>query len=153
MSTDSTTSEQTTTNPNPTPTPTRVIQSTINVQPLIQEFSEEVASITVRDLALFFHQLEVAADNFEKIENANYHPVAGRYFKVSEQHERNTSWLNRGKKEALLDITKSLKVKFSLDQRVQLEQAGGALRKELFDLRNEQETAERIRQVLSEAAQ
>lgn len=126
--------------------------TTIEVKPLIAEYTEKATPVSTRDLAIFFHKLDAVIQKHEDVEKAKYHPVAGRYFKVDVQHERNESWLHRGKKEALQDVVTSLKRQFTLEQRVTLEQAAGSLRKELFDLENNKETDQRIRRILADEA-
>lgn len=130
----------------------RTVTTTINTQPLIQKHAAEMIPVSTRDLVILFQQLENTAVQCATAEKANFHPVAGRYFKVAVQHERNESYLNKGKKEAIMETVKLLKSKFPLDQRIEIEKAAGDLRREMFDVRNEQEVDSRIRQILIDDA-
>lgn len=119
---------------------------------LIQKHSHETVSISNRDLVIFFQQLENAISKHSEVETANYHPVAGRYFKVAEQHERNTSYLHKGKKEALQEALTSFQRQLPMAQRIALETARADLKTELFEIANKEEMTIRVNKIITEEA-
>lgn len=61
------------------------------------------------ELVVFIEKTELDITRLEKLEKENFIGVAGKYFKVADQHKRNDSHCYRGQKEALKEMLRTFK--------------------------------------------